>query len=688
LSHTISSFAMFLPGNLHLIQGDNTTEVATVSVSADFFKTFGVKPILGRTFDSNDEQPEHAFVAVISHELWLSLFNARTDILGVQIQLNRKRYSVIGVAPPDFGFPFEGDVPYLQTGPRQADLWIPLAYTAQQKADRNGRPEGAIVVARLTPGATASSAQSELNTIESHLNSLYAPEMQGWRVLTRPLLQTILGPVQQMLWTLLGVVALVLLIAISNVAGLLLARTTSRAHELSIRSALGAERARIIRQLLTESLFLSCVGGVFGIALAFFLVRLFIGLNPGGIPRFDRAAVDNRVLLVTVALSIATGLAAGLVPALSASSPRLGASNRVATGVHRGHFALIVFEIGLSVVLLSGAGLLIRSYFNLQAVNPGFSPAVLTFQLPLDEHYPTQESHDAFYKTLLAKLQAAPSFTLVGASTGIPLTQDLGFGEVDVEGYGQTPELVEVFGATPDYRRALGTPLLRGRDFTAGDLKSKNILVNKKFVMSYLRGREPIGARLSIGPHSSKTFSNKTDWYTIVGVLADTHYEGMASDPKPALFQPTETGDTYAIRSTLPPAHVASQVRSLVRSLDPALSVDVETMRERIGDTNARRTFQTSILSGFAFVAVVLALVGLYGLMSYTVKQRTSEIGIRLAIGSPRSRILTLILSQGMRLTIYGLLIGLARPSSSHASSAVGSSKSKPPIRSTSLSFS
>src|SRR5579875_2784921 len=379
LSRTISSFAMFMPGNSRLVQGDNVTPIATAGVSADFFKTLDVTPILGRAFTANDDQPGHELVAIVSHELWVLHFNARPDILGSKIQLNRKTYTVIGVTGPDFGFPFDGDVPYLGISSRQTDLWTPLAYTIQQKADRRGHPEGAEVVARLKPGATPGSAQSELNAIESHLNSLYAPEMQGWRVLARPLVETILGPVEQMLWTLLGVVGLVLLIAISNIAGLLLARTTSRAHELSIRTALGADRARIIRQLLTESLLLSCTGGAFGIALAFALVRLFINLNPGGIPRFDQASVDTRILLIAVALSIATGLAAGILPALSASSPRVGAGNRV-TATHRSRFALIVFEVALSVVLLSGAGLLIRSYFNLQTVNAGFSPSVLTFQ--------------------------------------------------------------------------------------------------------------------------------------------------------------------------------------------------------------------------------------------------------------------------------------------------------------------
>ncbi|MBV8832222.1 MAG: ABC transporter permease [Acidobacteriaceae bacterium] len=652
LSHTISSFAMFITGNSRLIQGDNVTPVATASVSADFFKTLDVKPMLGRTFEANDDQPGHELVAIISHELWVSHFKGRPNILGGRIQLNRKTYTVIGITAPDFGFPFDGDVPYLAISSRQTDLWIPLAYTIQQKTNRQGHPEGAEVFARLNPAATPSSAQSELNTIESHLNRLYAPELQGWRVLARPLVQTILGPVKQMLWTLLGVVGLVLLIAISNIAGLLLARISSRSHELSIRAALGAERARIVRQLLTESLLLSCTGGAFGIALAYALVRLFIKLNPGGIPRFEQASVDTRILSIALALSIGTGVAAGLLPALSGPSLRAGAGNRV-TATHRGRFALIVFEIAVSVVLLSGAGLLIRSYLNLQAVNPGFSRSVLTFQISLDEHYPTAQAHDIFYRSLLAKLQATSVFTLAGASTEIPLTNVLGFAECEVEGYGRTPELVQVIGATPKYREAIGTPLLRGRDFTPTDVKTENVLINKKFSDSYFRGRDPIGGRIRLTGAPPR-------WGTVIGVLADVRDQDIAAEAKPTLVQPAEDGDSFAVRTNLPPAEAASQIRSLVRSLDPALSTDIKTMGERIADTNARRTFQTSIMSGFASIAVVLTLAGLFGLMSFTVNQRTNEIGIRLAIGAPRSSILTLIVSQGIRLTTYGLLIGFA----------------------------
>ena len=342
----------------------------------------------------------------------------------------------------------------------------------KQKNDRGGHPDEAEVIARLRPGVTPSSAQSELNTIESRLNSLYAPEVQGWRVLARPLVETILGDVKRMLWTLFGAVGFVFIIAVSNIAGLLIVRTTSRAHEISIRTALGANRARITRQLLTESLMLSCTGGALGIVLAYALVRVFVSLNPGGIPRFEQASIDTRVLLTAVLLSIFTGVAAGLLPALSASSARTGSGNRV-TPTHRSGFVLIVFEIALSVVLLSGAGLLIRSYLNLQSVNPGFSPSVLTFQISLDEHYSTAQSRDLFYKAFLAKLQATRGLRLVGASTEIPLTNDLGFAECQVEGYGQTPELAQVFGATAEYREAIGTPLLRGRDLVRLTSKPK-----------------------------------------------------------------------------------------------------------------------------------------------------------------------------------------------------------------------
>ncbi len=369
-----------------------------------------------------DENSRHRLG--VSHALWLSHFHARPGIIGESIQLNRLHYVVIGVTPPDFGYPYDGDVPNNFSNYKHVDIWIPTAYTPKDKINRDDF-KSAAVVARLKPGITAAAAEAELRQIQSQLNPLYPPKWRGWTVLAKPLVETILGPVQQMLWLLLGSVALVLLIAVSNVAGLLVARTASRAHELGIRAALGAERARIIRQLLTESLLLSCTGGSFGIALAYLLVRLIINLNPGDIPRFEYANIDAGVLLVAVAISLAVGIASGLWPAISASTPSISellkrGGTRIAFGAPRGRSTLIVLEVALSVVLLTGACLLIRSYLNLQTINPGFSLSSLTAQVQLDENYPTQTSQTAFYKQFLSKLQAIPGFQIVGSTTRSP----------------------------------------------------------------------------------------------------------------------------------------------------------------------------------------------------------------------------------------------------------------------------
>ncbi len=292
LSHNFSAMAMFNLGSVSLVQGGFAKSIGAAFVTGNFFRTLDAKPALGRPLDANDDQPGHERVAVISDELWHSRLNGRADVLGMQINLNRKTYTLVGVMPRDFGYPFDGDVPYDRSGFKQTDIWLPAAYTINQHINRTNF-ERAIAIGRLRSGSTVAAAQVELQAIEARLAPLYPPMWRGLTILAKPLAQTIIGAVQQMLWLLLGVVGLVLLIAISNVASLLLARTTARAHELGIRTALGALRARIIRQLLTESLLLSCTGGLLGIALAYGLMRLLISLNPGGIPRFDSATVDS-----------------------------------------------------------------------------------------------------------------------------------------------------------------------------------------------------------------------------------------------------------------------------------------------------------------------------------------------------------------------------------------------------------
>ncbi len=362
-------------------------------------------------------------------------------------------------------------------------------------------------------------------------------------------------------------------------------------------------------------------------------------------------------------LSVGSGLAAGLLPAIAASRPSISdvlkqGGSRIASGSHRGRFALIVLEVALSVVLLTGSGLLIRSYLRLQAVDLGFSPAALTFSLDLDEHYSTPELRMAFYRRFLEKLRTTRGFTWVGTSSVLPLKGDEGLTSLEIRGFGKSVETVEIFGVTPGYLKALGTPLLRGRDFTLRDLTAKPtvIIINAKFAEMYFRGRDPLRGQARI---RNDNLSNSS-WLTVIGVVGSIRHLAVDQASKPQIFAPAEDGNNFAIRSHLPVRQAAAAARAVLRSLDPSLSLDIKTMSERIKVSNARRTFQTALLTGFAAVAVTLALVGLYGLMSYTVKQRTAEIGIRLAIGSPRSRVLSLILSQGLCLTSYGLLIGLA----------------------------
>lgn len=664
LSHNFTAMAMFNRAPMSLVRDGVAERVGAAIVTGRFFETLQAVPELGRSIDTNDDRPGHEHVAVISDAFWRSHFAGAENVLGREIQLDRKPYTVIGVMPKDFGYPFDGDVPYESSEFRQTDIWLPAAYTPKQQTDRINMTNGD-AIGRLRDGVSAAAAQAELVAIESRVQPLYPEMWRGWTALVRPLVGTIVGPVEKMLWLLLGAVGIVLLIAISNLANLLLARSSARAHELGIRTALGAERLRIIRQLLTESLVLSLAGGALGIALAYAAVHLITGLNPGGIPRFDAASVDGRVLFLAVLLSIATGVLSGIAPAISASKANLNdllkkAGNRIAGGADRSRFALIVVEVALSVILLTASGLLIRSYLQLAAVNPGFSPATLTFKITLDdERYNKPELQTAFYKRFIEKLQNMPGVRAVGATSGIPLSNHESLTFAEVRGFGRPKEVVENTSVTPEYRKALGTPLLRGRDFDTHDVSYKPpvVMINARFADLYFHGRDPLGGQVRIGIGDL----SKAAWATVVGVVANVPNNKLEEVSKPLLVQPTDNGDCFAIQCAVPAAQVIRQARAALRSLDPVLTLqDIWTMGERIRTSNARRTFQTTLLTSFAAIAVTLALAGLYGLMAYAVKQRTAEIGVRLAVGSSRGRILTLFLSQGLRLTGYGLLVGLA----------------------------
>jgi len=662
LSRSFSRIALFRQAGANLVSGGSANRAGAAFVTADFFPTLQASPELGRTIDSEDDRPGKEQVAVISDRLWRSRFGSAPDILGKRIQLDRRRYTVIGVMPKAFGFPSQGDVPYEHSEGNQTDIWLPAAYTAAQKASRTNFAS-ADAIGRLRPGISSAKAETELAAIEARLQPLYPAMWRGWSALVRPLVLTIVGPVQTMLWLLLGAVALVLLIAIGNVASLQIARLSGRAHEMGIRTALGAERARIVRQLLTESLLLTCIGGALAIALSYGAVHLLVRLNPGEIPRFDSATLDGRVLLVALALSTGAGVLSGLAPAVIASRVsvnellRHNAKWGMVGGSYRGRSALIAVEVALSVILLAGAGLMIRSYVKLAAVNPGFSGATLTFSVPLDERYNKPETRAAFYKNFLEKLKHIPGSRYAGASSSLPLTHSESLAFAEIGGVGMTKQMVEDRWVTPDYRKALGTPLLRGRDFTEQDFNKPVVIVNDRFAQVYFHSGDPIGRQLRVGIGALSW----SPWSTVVGVIGNIRHNSLEEASQPQILEPADHADNFAIQFAGSIQPIVNDARAALRSLDPTLTLDnIETMSDRIRDSNARRTFQTGLLSAFAAIAVLLALAGLYGLISYAVKQRTSEIAVRMALGAKRAHILGLLAFQGLGVTGLGLLIGVA----------------------------
>ncbi len=662
-SHSFTAMAGFSRRAVNLVGYGSAVRIGAAAVTGGFFKTLGVSAQTGRVLGPQDDQPEFNHTVVISSALWRSQFGSNPSILGRVVQLNRQKYTIVGVMPPEFGFPLDADVPFERSDFKQTDLWLPAGFTPQQQTDRTNGGIGIDAIARLRQGISMARAKAELVAIQSALQPLYPPMWRGFSALLSPFAKTILGPVQEMFWILLSAVGVVLLIAVGNTANLLLARTTARAHELGIRTALGAERGRIIRQLLTESLLLSGGAGALGIAFSYALVRVLVMLGPSGIPRLEQASIDGRVLTFAIVLSIVAGALAGIAPALVASRANVNVILRsggrgIVGGFVNARSVLIVAEVALSVTLLAASGLLIRSYLKLASADPGFSPSTLTFKIDLDERYNTRERSAQFYRDILSKLRAIPGVLHAGESNGLPLTSWESVTEVEIEGAGPAKQMIQGRAITPEYRQALGVPLLRGRDLTEQDVASHRqvVLVNQQFASIYLRGRDPIGTRIRFGIGNS----SGAPWMTVVGVVAKMAHNRLEDREQPMTFVPASEGSNFAIACRVLPEQITPQIRATLHSIDPVLSIaDVRTMRERMKSSNARRTFETALLTGFSVIAVCLALAGIYGLMSYRVRQRRAEIGVRLALGSPKSRIMLLILGQGLRLAVLGVAGGI-----------------------------
>jgi putative ABC transport system permease protein len=641
-----------------LSTGDRPERVKGTMTTPNFFALFGVRPILGRGFEVSDARPGNDHVVVLGYGLWQRYFAADRAIVGRDIRLNGEQYTVVGVMPPNFSPDDYGE------------LWIPSPWgvpihpLAPDKDPRQFRNRDYLDVwARLKPGVTQQQAHAELDTIGRRLEMQYPDSNDKVNVSFLPLHEYIVGDIRPVLLVLLAAVAIVLLIGCANVANLLLARATARAKEISIRTALGASRGRLLRQMLTESVLLALAGGMLGCLLAVLAVPSLLALSPPDIRQFTQIGINREVLAFNFLASVFCGVVFGLIPALqsSRSNPNefLKEGERGSTANRgRTRSALVIAEVGLSLVLLVGAGLLVKSFERVMGVDTGFDPnRLLTFNLALPSSTNSVRQL-AFYQQVVQRLQALPGVQAVGAVSRLPLAGGNSSRSFGVPGI-ETAYDADIRVSTPDYFRAMSIPLLKGRGFSETDLSnSLNVaVVNEALARTAFPGQDPIGKQLThFGP------DNLT--LQIIGVVGNVRHVGLDADPHAEIYQLLGQAQWpsmfVAIRSgTSDPTTLTSAAQNAVWSVNKDVPLaNVRTMQDLIANSVQRRKFSTLLLTVFAVVAMLLAAIGLYGVMSYSVMQRTHEIGIRMALGARRHEVLTLVVKQGMALALMGIAAG------------------------------
>src|SRR5438132_10320436 len=636
-------------------------------VSPSLFPLLGIRPVLGRVLLPEEDYPNKVFSVLMSERLWRYRFNSDPQIIGQTIRLDSESFTVVGVVPNIT------DLFDLQT---DTELWVPISHSF---GFNNRYGHYLDVVARLKPGVTREQAQANMDTIAGSLAAQYPFSNTDHSVRLVPLQQQIVGDFKLAVLVLLGAVLFVLLIASANVANMLLARAASRKREIAIRTALGASRWRIVRQLLTESLLLSALGGAVGLLLALWGVYLLIAFGPPALPRAREVAVDGRVLVVTFGVSLPTGIIVRFLRALQASKPDLnetlkesGRSAMGSAGHRRARSLLVVSEIALSLVLLVGAGLLMRSFLKLQAVNPGFNPNnVLTMKVSLrGPNYQKAEPIIAFHDQLLNQIKALPGVQSVATRSYIPIAPDDGYANLSFAIEGRLPGPANRSNAfynavSPDYFQTMEIPVLKGRPFDArDDRKAQNaIIINETLARRYFPGEDPVGRRMTLNDKNPQ----EEDWATIVGIVKDTkpRAQDLTSSPVTEMYMPfaqqPQSSMALIIRATNKPESVVAAVRREVQALDKNQLVhSIRTLESVMSEAVAAPRFRTSLLGVFAVVALILAVAGIYGVMSYAVTQRTREIGIRMALGAPAAEVLKLIVRSGTGPVLLGVALGLA----------------------------
>jgi putative ABC transport system permease protein len=659
-SSSFESMALAEPFGFDLTAEGRPVSVPSWLVTEGFFETLGVKPILGRTFLPEEYVQNGPFVVMISHDLWRQRFGSDPSIVGRAIQVDYQAATVVGVLPPELEYP------------EPKDLWAPKWFRESETNNRTSTYMSA--VARLRPGVTVGAAQADMDRIAATLAAEYPQTNHNSGVEVVPLADQILGPVRPALLVLLGAVGLVLLIACANVASLLLARGAERDRELGVRAALGAGRPRLMRQLMTESVLLALLGGTAGLILARLGVRVLSAVAPAELPRVDSIAVDGRVLVFALVITVLTVLLFGLAPSLRLSRPSVlsalrGSGRSFTAGIQRTQLrkVLVVAEIALALILLIGAGLLVRSFADLLDNDVGFITSHrVSLQLHIWDRNPTAEQRMQRVSEIEARMESMPGVEQVAVVTSLPFhpSRINAQGLLQIEGRPEPPpgQELRVFTtvASPEYFEVMGIPLVAGRGFSVQDRSDAPAvaIISEALSRRYFADANPIGQKVTIGVMSRPVTRE------IVGVVGDVRPTRLDSDPEPELFIPflqSGTGSvTFVARTSGDPAGTLPALREQIWQIDPGQAIyHASTLDDLISETLVVRRFHVMLLASFSLIALILAAIGIYGLISFSTSRRTGEIGVRMALGARESDVVGMILREGVQLSLVGILLGV-----------------------------